>query len=795
MMRLIKKYLWLLPCFLVLTGMGQKANYRQAEKFLHLESLVGTTSVIPNTLKGSSKFWYRYETRDGARYYLVDPVAGLQRELFDRQELAGKISSVTHKPGNYKDIKLTGFSLEEKENVLCFSSEGVQFKYDLRNEQLSQVFPDTVTKKKQTPLPVKKSKMKWVGKYSPDSSYVVYGRNHNLYLVSTKDSAETCLTKDGCEKYSYTPKSKDSAKITVPDITWFADSRHFYAERTDKRKIGELYLVNTTGKGRPTLNRYDYSMPGDEHVAQQELHLFDAAAKKEVDLAVGKWKDQKLTVHTVGRPVERLYFVRKKRSCNEMELCRVFPETGEVKVLINEVCEPYFNDQLFTFHFLNDGEEILWWSERTGHGHWYRYDGEGRLKNAMTSGGWTSGKIVRIDTVKQLIYFEAYGQGEAGESPYYARLNKARFDGRGGSKILTPEQATHKVTFLSGGKYFVDNYSRADLEPRSVVRNTDGKVVVELCSPDLTLLYETGWRMPEPFTVKAADGETDLFGYMWKPVDFDSTRNYPIISYVYPGPQTEAVPLEFSVSTGFNNAALAQVGFIVVTFGHRGGSPLRDRWYHTYGYGNLRDYPLADDKCGIEQLAHRYSFIDPSRVGIFGHSGGGFMSTAALCTYPDFYTAAVSSAGNHDNNIYNIWWGETHHGIKEATGKTAKKKPQAADTTKMAKESACFEKPYIPTNIELAKHLKGHLLLVAGDADNNVHPANTLRMVDALIRVGKNFEMLVLPGQGHAYRGESLEFFRRKMWFHFAKHLLHDYSMEQYTEIDEYMRLTSLRTE
>lgn len=211
-------------------------------------------------------------------------------------------------------------------------------------------------------------------------------------------------------------------------------------------------------------------------------------------------------------------------------------------------------------------------------------------------------------------------------------------------KLLTPEQATHKVHFLTGGRYFVDNYSRADMAPRSVLRNTDGKVVLELASPDLSRLYETGWKMPEMFTVKAADNVTDLYGYMWKPADFDSTRQYPIISYVYPGPQTEAIPLEFSVVTGFNNAALAQVGFIVVTFGHRGGSPLRDRWYHTYGYGNLRDYPLEDDKYGIEQLADRYSFIDGSRVGIFGHSGGGFMSTAAICTYPDFYRAAVSSA-------------------------------------------------------------------------------------------------------------------------------------------------------
>ncbi|MCB6974573.1 MULTISPECIES: S9 family peptidase [Butyricimonas] len=793
---MVRYFLWILLCLFSLSGVGQKANYKQAERFLNLESLVGSTSVLPNVLKGTDKFWYKYETKDGIHYYFVDPKAGLNRELFNRKELAGEISRVTHKPVNYKDIKLSGFSLEEKGKVLQFTSEGVRFKYDLRTNALERVIPDTTKKNPKTPVKPAKT-IKYDGKLSPDSNYTVYAKNHNLYLFSLKDSVETQLTTDGRTGYSYAPKTADSTKKVIPDITWFGDSRFFYAEREDKRKMEELYLVNTLGTGRPTLQKYKFAMPGDEHVQQDELHLFDISAKKEVKLDVEKWKDQKLFVYSVGRPAKRLYFTRKKRTCDEMELCRVIPETGEVKVLINEVCEPYFNDQLFKFHVLKDGEEILWWSERTGHGHWYRYDGEGNLKNAVTSGGWTSGKIVRIDTTGQTIYFEAYGQDKEGESPYYARLNKVRFDGKGGVKILTPEQATHKTNFLFGGKYFVDNYSRADLEPRSVIRNTDGKVVVELASPDLSRLYETGWRMPEPFSVKAADGSTDLFGYMWKPADFDSTKTYPIISYVYPGPQTEGVPLEFSVSTGFNNAALAQVGFIVVTFGHRGGSPLRDRWYHTYGYGNLRDYPLADDKYGIEQLADRYPFIDKSRVGIFGHSGGGFMSTAAICTYPDFYTAAVSSAGNHDNNIYNIWWGETHHGIKEAratkpvTKKKAKAPEDVKDSTKSTIENVKFEKPNIPTNIELAKNLKGHLLLVAGDADNNVHPANTFRMADALIKAGKNFDMLILPGQNHGYRGVSLDFFKRKIWFHFAKHLLGDYSTDQFTEIDEYMRLGS----
>ena len=372
---------------------------------------------------------------------------------------------------------------------------------------------------------------------------------------------------------------------------------------------------------------------------------------------------------------------------------------------------------------------------------------------------------------------------------YYARANKAKIDGHGQVEMLTPEQATHVVFFSKSGRYFVDNYSRADMEPRSVLRDNHGKVVLELVSPDLTRLYEMGWRMPEPFTVKAADGITDLYGFMWKPFDFDSTRVYPIISHVYPGPFTESIPLEFTVNTEYN-AALAQVGFIVVTFGHRGGSPMRDKWYHTFGYNNLRDYPLADDKYGLEQLADRFSYIDKSKIGIFGHSGGGFMSTAALCTYPDFYTAAVSSAGNHDNNIYNRWWGETHHGVQEQKSfvkKTVKDSVTGKDTV-ISVEEVRFETK-IPTNMELAKNLRGHLMLVTGDMDNNVHPANTLRMADALLRAGKNFDLVILPGQSHGFFGLANEFFQRKLWYHFAKHLLGDYSSEQFGEIDAYMRL------
>jgi len=764
--------------------MAQKANYKEAERFRRgkAEGLVGSTKVRPNYLKKSDKFWYSYQTGDGTRYYFVDPKAKLHRELFDREFMASEISKHTHGPVNHKKLPVSEIAFKEDEKTMEFMVDSFRFEYNIYTNHLARI--DSVWKKEEEKTPKGKG---LIGTYSPDSTYIVYAKEHNLYMLSVKDSVETQLTTDGQYKYSYAYSDTDTTKNRVgARVTWFGNSERFYVHRSDRRKIKTLFIVNNLSP-RPQLHEYDYVMAGDQEVRHDELYLVDTTSKKMIRVPVEKWKDQTIRLFTPGKKVNSLYFMRKKRTCDEIDICRVNPETGEVKVLINEVSKPYFNNDFFNLSFLNEGKDIIWWSERTGHGHFYHYDGEGNLKNAITSGDWTAAKIIKIDTVGRTIYFSAYGQVK-GECPYYARVNKARLDG-GKVEMLTPEQATHGAYFSESGRYFVDNYSRADLEPRSVLRDNKGKVILELASPDLTRLYETGWKMPEAFTVKAADGETDLYGFMWKPFDFDSTRTYPIVSYVYPGPQTEAIPLEFSV-TAVYNVALAQVGFVVVTFGHRGGSPMRDKWYHTFGYNNLRDYPLADDKYGIEQLADRFAFIDKSKVGIFGHSGGGFMSTAALCSYPDFYTAAVSSAGNHDNNIYNQWWGETHHGVREVKTfekKTVKDSVTGKDTT-ISVEKIKFETK-IPTNIELAKNLRGYLMLVTGDVDNNVHPANTLRMADALLKAGKNFDLVVLPGQSHGFNDIQQAFYQRKMWFHFAKHLLGDYSSEQFREIDAFMRL------
>ncbi len=303
--------------------------------------------------------------------------------------------------------------------------------------------------------------------------------------------------------------------------------------------------------------------------------------------------------------------------------------------------------------------------------------------------------------------------------------------------------------------------------PKAVLKDNLGNVVMDLETADLSLLMATGYKFPEPFKVKADDGVTDIYGVMYKPFDFNPNKKYPIIEYVYPGPQTEAVNKAFGRSMDRMDR-LAQLGYIVITVGNRGGHPARSKWYHTYGYGNLRDYGLADKKAAIEQLADRYSFIDQTKVGITGHSGGGFMSTAALLVYPDFFKVAVSAAGNHDNSIYNRWWSEKHHGVTEIVS---------------AKGDTTF-KYSIDKNPDLAKNLKGHLLLMHGDIDNNVHPANSVRVANALIKAGKRFDYMVVPGQRHGF-GDMTEYMFWRLADYFNNYLLGDFSQSVNVNITE----------
>lgn len=759
----------LVVCALLTNGQ-QKANYKLAERYKKHE-IVGVSgnsmAIYPEFINDSDRFWYSFSDSNGKRYYYVDPAKKLKRLLVDNDELVAQISKETRKAYNSKDLSLQSIEFDKKERSFTFEFDGAKYRYTVKTGKVEKI----------DSLQPWSGRESWM-KYSPDSLYILYCKNHNLYVMGNKDkgqdSTEVQLTFDAEKNFTFAKEMDDSDGEVETVAEWFKDSKKIYAVREDARKVKDLYLVNSLSQPRPTLKTYKYDMPGDKEISQSELLVIDVETKKITKFNIDRWQDQYFEVLYVSKDSERIYFERTNRAYNEKELCVINVLTGEVKVLVHEVDKPFMDFKMVSISFLNDGKDIVYRSERSGWGHYYLYDGEGNLKNEITSGDWVAGPICEIDTVGRALYFYALGKDE-NIDPYYYTLCRASLDKPNSVEQLTFDNVTHAVDWSKTFNYFIDTYQRVDLEPHVVLRNRHGKKIMDLEKADISRIKEMGWKAPERFKVKAADGVTDLYGVMWKPFDFDSTKHYPIISSVYPGPFYEYVPTQFDFIHG-RNTQLAQLGFIVIAVGHRGGSPMRGKYYHTYGFGNLRDYPLADDKYAIEQLADCYPYIDATRVGIFGHSGGGFMATAAICTYPDFYKAAVSAAGNHDNYIYNKWFTETHNGATEE--KKVVKDSVNGDRTEYT------YKFRVNTNIDLAKNYKKGLLLVTGDMDDNVHPAHTYRMIDALIKAGKNFDMLVLPGQDHGFSGAAELFFERKLWAHFAKYLLGDSSADYKSSIE-----------
>ncbi len=540
-----------------------------------------------------------------------------------------------------------------------------------------------------------------------------------------------------------------------------------------------MWVINSVSPGRPTLETYKYQMPGEKELPIDEFVLFNFAAKTYKTINTTAFKDQ--SISTWGkeslvkdrdnefRPSiwlgdnEKFYFARTSRDLKRIDICTINIQTGAVTQLIDERFNTYVEVQ--RPGLVNGGKEIIHWSERDGWGHFYLFDGNGKLKNQITSGAFHCEGIVNIDQKNRVLYFTANGR-EAKEDPYYLHLYRINFDGTG-MKLLNSGDFDHAVNMNDEAQFVINNFSRVNTVPKSVLLDNLGNKVMDLETADLSLLMATGYKFPEPFKVKADDGITDIYGVMYKPFNFDPNKKYPIIEYVYPGPQTEAVNKAFGRSMDRMDR-LAQLGYIVITVGNRGGHPARSKWYHTYGYGNLRDYGLADKKAAIEQLADRYPFIDADRVGITGHSGGGFMSTAALLVYPDFFKVAVSAAGNHDNSIYNRWWSEKHHGVKEIVS---------------AKGDTTF-KYAIDKNPDLAKNLKGHLLLMHGDIDNNVNPANSIRVANALIKAGKRFDYMIVPGQRHGF-GDMTEYMFWRLADYFNNYLLGDFSGSSQVNIVE----------
>ncbi len=784
---------------LAVSGMAQSRqermvrtpNYELAERFSakRIGQMVFSTSVRPVWFRNGDKFLYAWKTSDGTQYYIADPKAGKTEPVFDMDKLAMQITEIMRDPFDAKHLPISNISIDpENDGVLKFDIKSTREKTDTTGkatgEKLTYHFRYEIAGKKLTyDTADKKEKYPDWANVSPDGLTGVYMKNSNLFYMDTlnlrkaaedpKDSTlvEHRITSDGYKDFCYGINNysgnteTDTTKRVFPsELVWSPDSRHIAVMRWDMAPLKDFWVINSLTQPRPTLETYKYQMPG-EPGPKGHLYVFSTSDWTSRQVKINAFKDQDLIMQPDVRTTDDqfdefygsrwlgddngFYLTRMSRDLKRMDICYVGVDSDSTRTVISERMNTYVESR--QTRLLDGGRKMIHWSERNGWANLYLYNADGTLIRNLTEGAYHVDDVLAVNEKEGYVLFRACGK-EKGENPYQMHVYRVSLQG-GEPKMLDIPDMNIDAIASDDGKYFIANYSRVDYKPASALFDAVGKKVCDLGEADFSLLFAAGYKFPERFKVKAADGITNLYGAIYKPFDFDSTKVYPICDYVYPGPQVEANNISWS--RGFTRTdRLAQLGFIVITVGNRGGHPDRSKWYHNYGYGNLRDYGLEDQKYAIQQLGARYSWIDLNRVGIHGHSGGGFMSTAAILKYPDFFKAAVSCAGNHDNSIYNRWWSEQHHGITE--------KVEAGDTTFVYS---------IETNPEIASNLKGHLMLVHGDIDNNVHPANTIRVVNALIRANKRFDMLILPGQRHGF-GDMNEYFFWRMADYYCEWLM-----------------------
>ena len=880
------------------------ANWTLANEFADTATMRRVSysqSVTPNWINGGDSLWYSWRDHVGCNFYVAYPRLKAKTVMFDQSRLASQLSTLHKKPFDPTRLPFNSVNFAKDAKTITFDVEGLRYEWSFATQDLKAVgkTPDSTaaaggrggrggrggTAAPQTP------RIQYCGdagggrggavaagggrggqggqtganvrNYSPDSTMFVFGRAHNVYLVSVAKNDTVQLSKDGENKHSFTTGGgfggqqqqdttqdqnqqnlSDSARANLPvrvAAEWSPDSKAFYIRRTDTRKVHDICYINSlTGKfGRPEPICQTYAMPGDEDVPQQEVWLWKSGEKQLAQAQLKRWRDQQYYGDAQGAgggfagggggggnafrwdAPGKLRLARRDRLQRHLEYFEYDINTGAITPLITESVDNANLEGMQSRYVTKDGD-IIWWSERSGWGHYYLYDHNGHYKNAITSGQWRAAQIITLDSVKRVLYVMGMGR-EEGENPYYHHLYKVNLDGTGltlmdpGNAMHNPSAATvqNATGALSPKRtYYVDNANRTDMVPKAVIRDEFGKVAMDLETTDMSSLKEMGWKASEPFMVKAADGVTDIWGNMFKPFNFDSTKKYPIIAHVYPGPQTESIT--FGFTTNIIDQRLANLGFIVIQIGNRGGSPDRSNAYQSFSYFNMRDYGLADKKSGIEQLAARYKWIDIDRVGIFGHSGGGFMTAAAMMLppYNDFFKVGVSSSGNHDNNIYNQNWSEQYHGLAEVItaaavaenegggrggpnrngvvqqgaangrgnagtlsanlGSSTNASVSPLVTRSVKVDDTTSYQIRIPTNAELAPNLKGNLLLAHGDQDNNVTPSGTIRLMDALIKANKRFDFIMLPGQAHGY-GPMQNYFNDRLMEYFAEHLLGDY--------------------
>ena len=748
---------------------GTHADYVRAERFLggNAQELVTNDAVQAHWIPGGGsgigageRFWFRNRGGHGYEFAVVDAATGTRRLAFDHARLAaalGMASDTSVDPRNlpFRDIRL----VQGDRAVRFATAKGKQWQCDLSTYRCAG--PDTV------PL----DRVNEVG--SPDARWTAFTRGDNVWVRELASGAETQLTTDAQPDFGYAKPTGCCQQVTSvlakrdqrPVLVWSPDSRRIATYKMDERGVRRMYLLETKSPAAVP-HSYPYALPGDSIVPRFDTYILDIGSRRAVRVsrppqsAVNTsccW----LTSDSVVKDIrwdaqsDHLFMTYGARDFHQLDLLEVDAATGAARTVLQEKSKTFVETNLASggvpnWRPIHHDRDVLWFSERDGWAHLYLVNAQtGAIEHQVTSGPWTVGDVLRVDEAGGWVYFTARGR-EPGRDPYYRHLYRARLD-TPRIELLTPENADHDVSLSPSGAFFVDSYSRLDALPTSVVRRADGALVREVQHADASRLFALGWRMPVPFTVKARDGVTDLYGVMYRPSALDSTRTYPLIDNIYPGPQTGPIGnRSFSSSVRGTNAALAELGFFVIELDAL-GTPFRSKAFHDSYYGNMADNGLADHVTAIKQLAARQPLIDISRVGIYGHSGGGFSSTDAMLRFPDFFKVAVSGAGNHDNRSYDYTWGEKYQGLLRHL-------PDSTDS---------FDSQ---ANWRLASNLRGKLLLMYGTMDDNVSPVNTQLLINELIKANKDFDSLELPNRNHGFASEPYAI--RRTWDYFVTHLL-----------------------
>lgn len=728
------------------------ADYARAESFLswNVNRLVYNVPEAPEWLAGD-RLWYRNPVRGGHEFIVVDAQRRTRERAFDHERLARVLSEATGVHYEALALPLTRLRPAEDGRSLGFELERQRWQCDI---------VAFVCERHATPFEQIRD-----GRLSPDGTLLAFRREHNLWVQDLRTGEEVQLTFDGIEHYGYATDSEGWRRSERPALKWSPDSRRIFTHRLDERGVGEMVLW-TTREGRPNLVTYRYAIPGDSIVPMYQWVVIDVQRRALVPLRAerdhqrrsaccGMLAGDALADVQWAEDASWVAYVSTSRDYTTVTLRLADPVSGEVREVFSETLEPYFESSgagrgVPNWRVLRERDRFIWHSPRSGWHHLYLYDlDSGELLRPLTAGSWNVVDVVHVDAARGVVFFTGVGR-EAGRDPYHRHLYALELES-GAITLLTPDDADRVISVAPSGRFFLETHSRMDVPPTTVLRDAGGALVMTLERADIADLLATGWPKPIPFTAKARDGETEIFGLMYRPSNFDPSRRYPIINNIYPGPQVGSIgPRTFQPGRRGQAQALAELGFIVVQIDAL-GTPLRSFAFHHFYHGNLADNGLPDQIAAMRQLAERYPWIDVERAGIYGHSGGGFATVAALLQHPYFFQVGVASAGNLDNRGYTFYWGEKWQGPLVVFD----------DGTDSYTNQAMHL---------LAGNLEGRLLLSYGTMDSNVHPVTTLLLVDALIAHNKDFDLMVFPNRDHGYANEPYKL--RITWDYFVRHLL-----------------------